>query len=169
MFQFTRFASLNLYIQLKDDRVLSLCGFPHSDISGSKLDCQLPETFRRLPRPSSPVIAKASAMYAYSLDHIIGIRLISPSLTNVNNREINRNRQLYDKIALQFSYECNMITFHFKLTHFINLSLSIISFDIINWQSVKLNTSLLKWCNLSRSLLLSCHQIIILITRRIIQ
>ena len=76
MFQFTRFASLNLYIQLKDDRVLSLCGFPHSDISGSKLDCQLPETFRRLPRPSSPVIAKASAMYAYSLDHIIGIRYL---------------------------------------------------------------------------------------------
>ena len=60
----------------EDDRVLSLCGFPHSDISGSKFDCQLPEAFRRLPRPSSPVIAKASAMYAYSLDHIIGIRLI---------------------------------------------------------------------------------------------
>ena len=42
-------------------------GFPHSDISGSKLDCQLPGTFRRLPRPSSPVIAKASAMCTYSL------------------------------------------------------------------------------------------------------
>lgn len=75
MFQFTRFASSSLFYSAVDDRVLSLCGFPHSDISGSKLDCQLPETFRRLPRPSSPVIAKASAMYAYSLDHIIGIRL----------------------------------------------------------------------------------------------
>ena len=32
-------------------------GFPHSDTSGSKLVCQLPENFRRLPRPSSPVIA----------------------------------------------------------------------------------------------------------------
>ena len=42
-------------------------GFPHSDISGSKLVCQLPGTFRRLPRPSSPVIAKASAMCTYSL------------------------------------------------------------------------------------------------------
>ncbi len=33
-------------------------GFPHSDISGSKLHCQLPRAFRRLVRPSSPVIAR---------------------------------------------------------------------------------------------------------------
>ena len=45
-------------------------GFPHSDIPGSKLVCQLPEAFRRLPRPSSPVIAKASTVCAYSLNHI---------------------------------------------------------------------------------------------------
>jgi hypothetical protein len=35
-------------------------GFPHSEICGSKLVCQLPAAYRRLPRPSSPVIAKAS-------------------------------------------------------------------------------------------------------------
>ena len=35
-------------------------GFPHSDIPGSKSACRLPGAFRRLPRPSSPVIAKAS-------------------------------------------------------------------------------------------------------------
>src|SRR5436309_15944579 len=45
-------------------------GFPHSDIYGSKLVCQLPEAFRRLPRPSSPVIAKASTTCTYSLDPI---------------------------------------------------------------------------------------------------
>ena len=45
-------------------------GFPHSDISGSKLVCQLPGAFRRLPRPSSPVIAKASTTCTYSLDPI---------------------------------------------------------------------------------------------------
>ena len=45
-------------------------GFPHSDIPGSKLVCQLPEAFRRLPRPSSPVAAKASTICALSLDHI---------------------------------------------------------------------------------------------------
>jgi hypothetical protein len=45
-------------------------GFPHSEIPGSKLYCQLPETYRRLTRLSSPVAAKASAMCAWSLDPI---------------------------------------------------------------------------------------------------
>ena len=45
-------------------------GFPHSEISGSKSGCQLPEAFRRLQRPSSPPAAKASTVCAYSLDHI---------------------------------------------------------------------------------------------------
>ena len=35
-------------------------GLPHSEIPGSKLACQLPEAYRRLPRPSSPLLAKAS-------------------------------------------------------------------------------------------------------------
>lgn len=34
-------------------RTLPVRGFPHSDTPGSKLCCQLPETFRRLKRPSS--------------------------------------------------------------------------------------------------------------------
>ena len=45
-------------------------GFPHSEISGSKLICQLPEAYRRLSRPSSPIIAKASTICSYSLDPI---------------------------------------------------------------------------------------------------
>jgi hypothetical protein len=45
-------------------------GFPHSDIPGSKLVCQLPGAYRRLRRPSSPVIAKAFTICAYSLDPI---------------------------------------------------------------------------------------------------
>ena len=36
-----------------------------------KARCQLPEAFRRLPRLSSPLTAKASTNCAYSLDHII--------------------------------------------------------------------------------------------------
>jgi hypothetical protein len=52
------------------DDLLMQAGFPHSDILGSKLDCQLPEAYRRLLRPSSPVAAKASTVCAYSLDHI---------------------------------------------------------------------------------------------------
>src|SRR5277367_6381327 len=45
-------------------------GFPHSEIFGSMHICRLPEAYRRLPRPSSPSVAKASTMCAYSLDHI---------------------------------------------------------------------------------------------------
>ena len=40
-----------------------------------KACCQLPGTFRRLPRPSSPLTAKASTVCAYSLDHITPSRL----------------------------------------------------------------------------------------------
>src|SRR5256885_5361759 len=45
-------------------------GFPHSDIYGSKLVCQLPVAYRRLQRPSSPVVAKASTTCTCSLDPI---------------------------------------------------------------------------------------------------
>ena len=66
-------------------------GFPHSDISGSMSVCRLPGAFRRLPRPSSPVIAKASTTCTSSLDPIamqpnLGHRAIgvdSPSLAAV--------------------------------------------------------------------------------------
>lgn len=53
------------------DTMITHGGFPHSDIVGSKLYCQLPHAFRRLTRPSSPVIAKASTWCTYSLDSII--------------------------------------------------------------------------------------------------
>ena len=45
-------------------------GFPHSEICGSKPICRLPAAYRRLSRPSSPVIAKASTTCTYSLDPI---------------------------------------------------------------------------------------------------
>ena len=57
MFQFTRFATVAYVFS---QSYLLRGGFPHSEISGSKLICQLPEAYRRLSRPSSPVIAKAS-------------------------------------------------------------------------------------------------------------
>ena len=57
MFQFTRFATMTYVFS---QSYLLRGGFPHSEISGSKLICQLPEAYRRLSRPSSPVIAKAS-------------------------------------------------------------------------------------------------------------
>ena len=69
MFQFPAFASQDLCIQSRDTG-LTPSGFPHSDISGSKSGCRLPEAFRRLQRPSSPPAAKASTVCACSLDHI---------------------------------------------------------------------------------------------------
>ncbi len=82
MFQFTRFASHAYVFSM---RYLSLGGFPHSEISGSKLICQLPEAYRRLSRPSSPVIAKASTTCTYSLDPI--------TLTALNCQSRNRSHQ----------------------------------------------------------------------------
>ena len=67
MFQFTGFA-LATYVFNREYRRSG--GFPHSEIFGSKHICRLPEAYRRLPRPSSPSVAKASTMCAYSLDHI---------------------------------------------------------------------------------------------------
>ena len=75
------FSCSYLDVSVRCVRLASLCiqltippqrrgGFPHSDICGSTLACQLPAAFRRLPRPSSPVIAKASTTCTYSLDPI---------------------------------------------------------------------------------------------------
>ena len=73
MFQFPGFAS---YTYVFSARYLpSVGGFPHSDIFGSQSGCRLPEAFRRLQRPSSPLAAKASTVCAYSLDHITPSRL----------------------------------------------------------------------------------------------
>jgi hypothetical protein len=60
------------------DTRLMTGGLPHSEIPGSKLVCQLPEAYRRLQRPSSPVAAKASTICAYSLDHITPNGLARP-------------------------------------------------------------------------------------------
>ena len=50
---FTSPGLLHIPMYLVYNTQLKLSGFPHSDIPGSKFACQLPETFRRLLRPSS--------------------------------------------------------------------------------------------------------------------
>ena len=74
------FSSGYLDVSVHRVRFLHLCiqckilckqsGFPHSEILGSKLVCQLTEAYRKLLRPSSPLTAQASTMCAQSLDHI---------------------------------------------------------------------------------------------------
>jgi hypothetical protein len=65
-------------------------GFPHSDIPGSKLICQLPEAYRRLSRPSSPIIAKASTTCSYSLDPITLMSRDTSSQSQENARHARR-------------------------------------------------------------------------------
>ena len=61
MFHFPTFPLSSLYIQLEVPGS-SPGGFPHSEILGSKFVYQLPEAYRRLRRPSSAPIAKASTV-----------------------------------------------------------------------------------------------------------
>ena len=51
-------------------------GFPHSEIAGSQVVCHLTDAYRRLPRLSSPLTAKASTVCASSLDHITPSNLV---------------------------------------------------------------------------------------------
>ena len=57
-----------LYIQIKMLWVYQ-SGFPHSEIFGSKLDWQLPETYGSLLPPSSPPDTKASTKMLFSINH----------------------------------------------------------------------------------------------------
>ena len=61
MVHFPRFAPARLWIQRA---VPGVCpgGFPHSEISGYNACVRLTEAYRSLPRPSSPVSAKASTV-----------------------------------------------------------------------------------------------------------
>ena len=67
-----RVRSVHLCIQCTVPLARWVSPFGHCRI---KACCQLPDTFRRLPRPSSPLTAKASTVCAYSLDHITSSRL----------------------------------------------------------------------------------------------
>ncbi len=87
-------------------------GLPHSDIPGSKLVYQLPEAFRRYPRPSSPVSAKASTVCPYSLDHI------SPSIhSEVCHRQDDKHGLPFlncqRTIPLQY-FESVVLSFFFR-------------------------------------------------------
>ena len=61
MVHFPEFAPSRLCIQ---QEVPGFCpgGFPHSEISGYNACVRLTEAYRSLPRPSSPVSAKASTV-----------------------------------------------------------------------------------------------------------
>jgi hypothetical protein len=63
--------------------------------------CRLPEAYRRLPRPSSPSVAKASTMCAYSLDHITPSDLeLHHSInwfSNATSQSINKDEFMFER------------------------------------------------------------------------
>ena len=61
-------------------------GFPHSEILGSGPVYRLPEAYRRLRRPSSPLAAKASTGCTFMLDHIIQRMLRPPCRGSANGQ-----------------------------------------------------------------------------------
>ena len=91
-------------------------GFPHSEICGSKCVCSLPAAYRKLLRPSSPVIAKASTMCTYSLVPI--------TLAPADNRERHRNQE-YSLIAclliLDYYPKCALLHARLKKLYFFQI------------------------------------------------
>ncbi len=88
MFQFPGFASCTYVFSAGYPQA---GGFPHSEIPGSKPVCRLTRAYRRLPRPSSPLIAKASTMCAFVLDHITPKSLLSLSFCLIASFASNKN------------------------------------------------------------------------------
>ena len=71
-------------------------GFPHSEICGSQRVCSLPAAYRKLLRPSSPDIAKASTMCTYSL---VPITLASAASTAKHVLELSLNMPYSRRLA----------------------------------------------------------------------
>jgi hypothetical protein len=67
MFQFPGLPSVPYGFRHGCTRITA-CGFPHSEIPGSKVGQHLPQAYRSRPRPSSALSAKASTVCPYSLD-----------------------------------------------------------------------------------------------------
>ena len=92
-------------------------GFPHSEICGSKCVCSLPAAYRKLLRPSSPVIAKASTMCTYSL---VPITLASQSRSDQETVIRQTSTTCLLVLALDCSFEqliANTIWFDTIKTH----------------------------------------------------
>src|SRR4051812_5044308 len=92
-------------------------GFPHSEICGSKCVCSLPAAYRKLLRPSSPVIAKASTMCTYSL---VPITLASPptkqkDVTELRSTTILLCLLIHDYYPAARLSSCNIKLYFFQI------------------------------------------------------
>ena len=112
MFQFTGFASVT-YVFSHGYRRSG--GFPHSEIFGSKHICRLPEAYRRLPRPSSPSVAKASTMCAYSLDHITPSDLESYKKIQSTGSRMRHSNHKQNRLRLSVKTNCRIFKEHTRI------------------------------------------------------
>src|SRR3989344_8783217 len=87
--------------------------FPHSDIPGSKLVCQLPEAFRRLLRPSSASCAKASTVYPYRCFRFWKLEVGCGKLNFSNLQFPTSNVQILTS-SLQLLYVLRLCTIHLR-------------------------------------------------------
>ncbi len=89
-------------------------GFPHSEICGSKCVCSLPAAYRKLLRPSSPVIAKASTMCTYSLVPITLDSGVSVNyLTQVHHQKI---AIVLITMSITLAFAVSQGSLYFKIT-----------------------------------------------------
>ena len=95
----------NLCIQL---RMTLRSGFPIRISPDNSACYQLSEAFRRFPRPSSPVVAKASTVCTYSLDHTTSSYLESLlSSASSSDNEVFKNH---------FQLCCSLLLLHFHFS-----------------------------------------------------
>ena len=99
-------------------------GFPHSEIPGSKPVCRLPGAYRKLLRPSSPVIAKASTICTCSLDPItlkpragrfVQIEVLATGILTLVPESIRLGRNRVDTIATHASTLGDRCTCFFRI------------------------------------------------------
>ena len=91
-------------------------GFPHSEICGSKCVCSLPAAYRKLQRPSSPVIAKASTMCTYSLVPITLTSALAKSKDVIKNFEFSVCR-IQRRFVFYFENSLNTLMIDTITTH----------------------------------------------------
>lgn len=100
MFHFPAFPPHTLYIQVQVTHT-KWAGFPHSDTLGSQLVCQLPEAYRRLPRPSSAPSAKASTERPYKLTKSHKPKMLTSTIQLPTNHPHTTEHQTVNHSARQ--------------------------------------------------------------------
>ena len=76
---------------------ITTCGFPHSEIPGSKVGQHLPRAYRSRPRPSSALGAKASTVCPCSLDSKEHVLLPLWSFQGARGLELRFVRRAHEK------------------------------------------------------------------------